>query len=74
MGDMTEPATPEPPTSRFLTTYRQVEEEIRASTGRPVHGDPDLEALATGMAMDQVITITVRERLEQMRAQDGEPE
>lgn len=67
MGDMTEPNPPELPTSRFLTTYRQVEQELWDQAGRPVHGDAELEGLAQAITMDRCIEAAVREHLHQQK-------
>lgn len=55
---------PELPTSRFLTTYRQVEQELWNQAGRPVYGEPELEQLAQSITMDRCIEAAVREHLE----------
>jgi hypothetical protein len=68
---MTEPNPPELPTSRFLTTYRQVEQELWNQAGRPVYGDPELEGLAQAITMDRCIDAAVREHLQ--RREDGLP-
>lgn len=66
---MTEPAVERKlPTSRFLTTYREVAEEIREATGQSVYdGDPELANLVQGITMDRVIEAAVREYMERQQ-------